>query len=91
MAGLDDIFFPSSVAVVGASAEANSGTNLILLDPLLRYGFRGEIYPVNPRANEIRGLKSYPSLLDIPGPVDLVICALAARHMPRIAQECVQK
>ncbi|MDP6511347.1 MAG: CoA-binding protein [Dehalococcoidia bacterium] len=91
MAGLDDIFFPSSVAIVGASAEANSGTNMILLDPLLRYGFRGTIYPVNPKADEIKGLKSYPSLLDIPGPVDLVICALAARHMPRIAQECAQK
>ncbi len=91
MAALDDIFFPSSVAIVGASAEPNSGTNITLLNPLLRWGFRGPIYPVNPKVAEIQGLKTYPSLLDIPGPVDLVICALAARHLPGVARECVQK
>lgn len=91
MAALDDIFYPASVAVVGASAEANSGTNIVLLNPLLRYGFRGAIYPVNPKVAEIRGLKAYPSLLDIPGPVDFVMCALAARHLPGVARECLQK
>ncbi|MEK7848237.1 MAG: CoA-binding protein, partial [Chloroflexota bacterium] len=91
MAALDSIFFPLSVAVVGASAEPNSGTNIVLLNPLFRYGFKGAIYPVNPKVAEIQGLKAYPSLLDIPGPVDLVICALAARHLPGVARECAQK
>jgi len=90
-AELDCIFNPSSIAIVGASSEADSATNTIFVEPLLDFGFKGPIYPVNPKAESVMGLKAYPSLKDIPGPVDYVICAVAAFLIPEVVRQCIEK
>jgi acetate---CoA ligase (ADP-forming) len=61
-----------SVAVVGASARPNSFGEQLMLQ-LVKGGFDGAVYPVNPKYEEIAGLRSYPSIADVPGPVDLAI------------------
>lgn len=91
MSDLNALFHPSSVAVVGASAQANSGTNAILLNPLLHFNFKGPIYPVNPGVAEIQGLRAYHSLREIPGPVDYVICALGAGQVRPLLEDCADK
>ncbi|MFC1925789.1 acetate--CoA ligase family protein [Chloroflexota bacterium] len=89
MQDIDSIFYPRSIAVVGASSNPGSpGTRNFLL-PLLHFGYQGRIYPVNPKQGEIAGLKTYASVRDIPGPVDYVMCAVAASLTPQIMQDCV--
>jgi acyl-CoA synthetase (NDP forming) len=69
-----------SVAVVGASVKAGSlGASMIL--ELERGGFDGDIYPVNPGYEEVAGYRCFPSIADIPGPVDLAILGVAT---PRV-------
>jgi len=61
-----------SVAVVGASPRPNSFGEMMLLE-LTRSGYDGAVYPVNPKYDEILGSQTYPSLADLPGPVDLAV------------------
>ncbi len=89
MPDIDFVFCPKSVAIVGVSSNADSLTNRNFLQPLLDCNYQGKIYPVNPNLNEIKGLKAYHSILDIPGPVDAVVCALPASLTPRLIHECV--
>lgn len=87
---LDALFSPSSVAVVGAS----DGTGKIggkVLATLLRHGFPGQVYPVNPARAEIAGLKAYPSVKDIAAPVDLALIAIPAALVPDCVQECADR
>jgi acyl-CoA synthetase (NDP forming) len=90
MPNLDFIFNPRSVAIVGVSSVTDSLTNRNFLKPLLECGYRGKIYPVNPRLTEIMGLKVYRSVLEIPGPVDSVVSGLPASLVPRLMRECVE-
>jgi acyl-CoA synthetase (NDP forming) len=83
------VFCPKSIAVVGASINPDSRTNRNFLQPLLDFGYQGKIYPVNPYRGEIMGLKAYASILDIPQPVDYVICAIPAPLTPKLMQDCV--
>ena len=69
---LESLFSPRSVAVVGASAEPGK-LGYSILDNVLKFGFKGPIYPINPRAPEILGVKAYPRLIDVPGDVDLIV------------------
>ena len=62
----DELFRPGSVAIVGVSESPSNYGNLYLRW-LLQYGYRGKIYPVNPKVSEVFGIKAYPSLRDIPG------------------------
>ncbi len=75
---LDALFRPRSIALVGASDDV-SRIGGIPLDYLKRYPYAGDVYPVNPKYQEIQGLKAYPSLRDIGQPVDLAIFAVPAR------------
>lgn len=90
---IDYIFHPRSVAVVGVSppqwGPAGVGTGFLMA--LQDMGFEGPIYPVNPHHQEILGLKCYPSLLDIPGPVDHVVFSVPTRAVPQVIEECVAK
>ena len=87
---LDLAFHPRAIAVVGASGNPLSlGLNFVR--HLVNYGFEGPVYPVTPNWNEIAGLQTYPSLLDISGPVDLVICCLAAAKVPDLLRQCPDK
>jgi len=85
---LDEIFHPKSLAVVGASAS-EPGAGWVARQ--IQFGFKGTVYPVNPRATEIDGLKCYPTLRDIPGPVDYVIFNVPLRLAPQIMEDCVAK
>jgi acyl-CoA synthetase (NDP forming) len=83
------VFCPKSIAIVGASSNPDSRTNRNFLQPLLDCGYQGKIYPVNPYLSEVMGLKAYASILDIPQPVDYVICAIAAPLTPKLMQDCL--
>jgi len=78
-----------SVAVVGASRDPSKPGHIILRN-FLR-SFRGRIYPVNPSARDILGMRCYKSLLDIPYPVDMAIIVVPGRAVPKVVGEAVTK
>jgi acyl-CoA synthetase (NDP forming) len=61
------------------------------LKGLLEFGYEGQIYPINPKANQIQGLKSYPSVRDVTGPVDHVISLIPAPLTPQLIEDCGAK
>jgi len=85
---LDEIFHPKSIAIIGASA---SERGLGWVARLIESGYTGHIYPVNPNATEISGLKAYSTVRDIPGPVDYAIFNIPARLTPQIMADCATK
>ena len=88
MSVLDLAFSPRSIAVVGASSNPDSRTNQNFLRPLLAFGCKARVYPVNPYLSEVVGLKAYASIQDIPEPVDYAICAVRAPLTPQVMQDC---
>ena len=84
---LDPFFFPRSIAVVGASSTPGKG-GYRMVDNLLR-GFAGDIYPINPSATEILGLKAYPSVSTVPGELDLVLVLIPNVHVKACVAECI--
>ncbi len=87
---LDALFRPKSVAVIGASAKELSVGNRIIKN-LVEFGFKGAIYPINPKADEIRGVKAYRSILDVPTEVDVVHLPIPAASVPQAIEECGQR
>lgn len=87
---LDPLFRPRSLAVIGASTEPRALGRQIL-ENVLEYGFRGRVYPVNPRASEILGLRCFPSVVDIPDPVDLAVIVVPREFTLAVAEECGRK
>ena len=87
---LDLFFYPKSVAVVGASRNPNT-VNFYLVSNLVKLKFPGKIYPVNPNAEEIMGLKAYPNLKSIEGDVDLAVISVPASKTLDIVRDCVAK
>lgn len=87
---LDALFKPKAVALVGASTKELSIGNVIIRN-LQTYGYKGAIYPVNAKADEVCGLKAYPSLADIPGEVDLAHIIIPSQMVPQAIEECGQK
>ncbi len=86
---LEEILHPKSIAVVGASGSGGRGGGFVT--PLLELGYKGKIYPVNPKYPEILGMKAYPSVKDIPGPVDYVISSIPASQVLGMIEDCAQK
>ena len=86
---MDFFFEPRGVAVIGATPNPLKGGNAILKNLLL--GYRGGIYPVNPRYREIDGLPCYPSVSAVPGPVDLAIVFVPAPLVPAAVEDCAAK
>lgn len=82
------VLHPRSVAVVGASGRPHS-LGALTLDNLLRFGFPGQIHPVNPRYDELAGRRCFPSITDIPGPVDLVLVLTPAASTPDVITQCI--
>jgi succinyl-CoA synthetase alpha subunit len=88
-AALEYLFRPRSIAVVGASTDPMRWfINEFYIDPLLKMGYEGKIYAVNPRGGEILGLPVYSSLRDVPAPVDHVVSCIPARETPQVLEEC---
>jgi acetate---CoA ligase (ADP-forming) len=87
---LHRFFYPESVALIGASNNVMR-RNYNLVGNLQKLGYQGRIYPVNPKENEILGLKSYPNVSSIEEVVDLAVIAVAQAQTPAILQECIAK
>jgi acyl-CoA synthetase (NDP forming) len=87
---LDEIFHPRSVAVVGVSSKEERSWDS-WLTRLLHFGFSGPIYPINPNADTILGLKAYPSVRAVPGPVDYCIVQVPAEHSLDVLADCAAK
>ena len=86
--GLDPMFVPESVAVIGATGRPGT-VGRSILENLLHGKFHGKVYAVNANHPEVLGLKTYASIRDIPGTVDLAIVATPAATVPELIGECV--
>lgn len=89
MKGLEPLFNPRSVAVVGASSDPTKWGNLIAR-ALIRDGYKGLLYLVNQKGGEVCGIQTYRSLRDIPDRVDLGIIGIPAPSVPRVVREGVE-
>jgi len=87
---LDHIFKARSIAVIGASRMPFKWGGRMVMTPLTT-GYRGAIHPVNPREKQIAGLPCYPSVLDIPGEVDMAVIAVPAAAVPQAMRDCAAK
>lgn len=89
VASLTRLLGPESVAVIGAGRDPGSVGHRVLRN-LVDGGFPGPIYPVNPRAKQLCGLRAYAAIGDVPGPVDLAVVAVPARAVTRVARQCAE-
>ena len=87
---MKELLSPNSVAVIGAS---NDETKLggMLVKNMLNAGFKGKLYPINPKGGEIMGLKAYPSVTDVGEPIDLAVVAVKAAPNARIDGVSIQQ
>ncbi|BBO78452.1 acyl-CoA synthetase [Desulfosarcina widdelii] len=86
MEGLDALFNPESVAVVGASSTPGKVGHDIFVN-ILKGGYTGTLYPVNPKAKSIASVRAYPDIQDIPDPIELAIIILP----PRLAESAIKQ
>lgn len=84
------LYAPKSVAIIGASRDPDKVGSVILAN-IMRSGFSGQIYPVNPHADTIEGLQAYKSVTDIEQRPDLAIVAIPAKFVLDALEECVMK
>jgi len=84
---LHDLFYPQSIAVIGASGtKGKLGWNVFC--NLLNHNFNGKLYPINPKANNILGIKAYPRISDVKEPIDVAIILVSANMTPEVVKEC---
>jgi acetyltransferase len=90
---LDNLFKPRNIAVIGATSKANWGwsNGNSWIAGATKQGFRGQIFPVHPSATSILGLKTYPTVLDIPDEVDLAIFTVPITAVIDIMNQCIKK
>jgi len=86
---LERFFTPRSVAVVGASRTPGKVGHDVAQN-LLKGGFEGPLYPVNPKADEVLGLRCYPDLPSIGEPIDLAVVAIPAQGVPAVIEQCAE-
>ncbi|GAA0896589.1 acetate--CoA ligase family protein [Pseudonocardia zijingensis] len=90
LATMNRMMRPNAVAVIGASAENGKIGNSVMKN-LINGGYAGEIYPINPKADEILGKKAYKSIGDVPGDVDVAVFAVPAKFVPQALREVGEK
>jgi acyl-CoA synthetase (NDP forming) len=83
-------FDPGSIAVIGSFRESFFG-GYVIVKSLLKAGYKGRIFPVNPAYREVHGLKVWPSVKDVPQQVDLAMVMINARSVAGMVRECAQK
>jgi len=88
MRSLDAILRPKSIAVIGASRQESS-IGWQILDNLLKHGFQGPVYPVNPQATAVHSMRAYPRIGDVPGPVDLAVVVVPKEQVLAVVRESV--
>ena len=86
MRDIQPLVAPRSIAVIGASTNTSKSGG-ILFSNLATGGFQGKLFPINPNASEILGIKAYPSIAEVPQKIDLVYIVLPSQHM-EAAQFC---
>jgi len=87
---MNRIMKPKAVAVIGASAENGKIGNSVMKN-LINGGYKGEIYPIHPKADEIMGKKVYKSVKDVPGEIDIAVFAIPASFVAAALTECGEK
>lgn len=85
---LDSIFYPKNVALIGATESAGSVGRTLMWN-LISNPFGGAVFPINPKRASVLGVKAYPSIKDVPEPVDLVAIVTPAPSVPKIISDCV--
>ena len=85
---LDPILHPTSIAVIGASRQPNT-IGWQVLHNLLMGGFKGPVYPVNPKATAIHSIPAYASIGDVPGPIDLGVVVVPKEFVKTVTEECI--
>jgi len=81
---------PRSIAVIGASRDPQTVGHAVFVN-LLRSGFAGPVYPVNPHAGHVASVRAYPSVDDVPDDVDLAVLAVPATVVPEVIAQCARK
>lgn len=89
-AGVRRLLYPHSVAVVGASRNPDSVGGALFRN-LLKNSFNGPVFPVNPSATSIAGVLAYPSVLDVPGDIDVAVIVVPAEKVLEVVDECGKK
>ena len=84
---LKSLFNPDAIAVIGASADPRK-VGFAVLNNLIRFKFRGALYPVNPSSGEILGLRTYANVSDVGQPIDLAIIVIPAKFVPDSLRAC---
>lgn len=87
---LDFIMKPQTIAIIGASSKEGTVGNEILRK-LIEYGYKGSIYPVNPKADQIYEIKTYKGILDVPGKVDLAVIVVSKDFVLSVIDQCNEK
>jgi len=90
MEKLNPFFQPKSVAVIGASRNPTK-SGYVVLENFVKFGFKGRVYPINPEAGEILGVKAYPSVKEVPEEIDLAVIVLSAPAVPKVMLDCAEK
>ena len=88
-AQIEALFNPGSIAVVGVPRGMKTGK--LFLMALLDQGFQGPVYPIHPEMEEVEGLRVYPRISDVPGPVDLAIVLVPHHSTLSVIKECADK
>ena len=89
MRDIQPLVAPRSIAVIGASTNTSKSGG-ILFSNLATGGFQGKLFPINPNASEILGIKAYPSIAEVPQKIDLVYIVLPSQHMEAAILQCVE-
>lgn len=87
---LDGLLTPKSIAIVGASAEPGK-IGYTVVDNIIKSGFQGKVFPINPKTEDILGFKAYPSVLDVPDSIDAAVITVPAKFVPGVIEECGKK
>jgi acyl-CoA synthetase (NDP forming) len=90
---LDRLFYPRSIAVVGASPDGDAFRwgGKTFIEGLVKQNYRGNVYPVHPKAQTVCGIRAYKSVCDIPEDVDLAIFSIPASAVVQVMSDCVKK
>ena len=87
---ITSILNPKSIAVIGASHNPEKIGHQVLKN-IVKAGYEGKIYPINPKGGEILGLKAYKSVLEVPDEIDLAVIVVPAKIVPQVVEESGQK
>ena len=87
---LDSLYRPKSIAVVGASNTPGK-IGFTVVDNLLKSGYEGKIFPINPKDPEVQGLKAYASVLAVPEAIDAAVIVVPASMAEQVTEDCGKK